>query len=237
MSTRKARRPTTPIDGMDVPFPSHLKTIREIDQSAAGGFIGRYRRYRAKWMADSSETVRKQELYCWLFVGPRQVGAMGIYEFEANPFLDKEDFWFVMDAVSHTTMELAEILSSHWEDPIDDVASFGSVIMIHSLWVAPCDAKRGEWAGIVRELLATIYRRRSLLVLKAFPLDGTEDNRDDEVRKRWAFRHRALIRHYGRLLGVKPFPSSWGEEGWLYAIPEGMADLVSEPVYRPELSE
>lgn len=234
METRKTRRPDQPIEGMDAPFPKHQKTVRTIDQSAAGGFIGRYRLYRAKWMAESPDTVRKRELYCWLFANHRQVGAMGIYDFGVNPFLDEGDFWFVMDAVSHTTMELAEILTAHWEDPIDDVACFGSIIMIHSLWVAPSDAKHGEWAAIVRELLATIYRRRSLLVLKAFPLDGTEDSRDAEIRKRWAFRHRALVRHYGRLLGMKPFPSIWGQEGWLYAIPDRQKGFIAEPVLRPE---
>jgi hypothetical protein len=175
--------------------------------------------------------VRKRLVYCWLFVGRRQVGAVEIYEFKPHPDTHDDDFCFIKDADSHTTLELAEILTSHWDDPIDTVACFGNIVLINALWVSPGYAKRGEWSEIVRELLATVYRRRSLLALKAFPIDRTENDRD---RKRWRFRQRALIRHYCRFLAMTPFPGTWGEEGWLYAIPDRLKDYIAEPVLQPE---
>lgn len=234
MSRRDRRRPDKPTTGLDVPFPKHLKTLGTIKSRTKDGFTGRYRKYPFRWLAETEDAVHKREVYCWLFVGRRQVGAVEIYEFKPNPFIHDDDFCIIMDADSHTTMELAEILVTHWDDPVDTVACFGNIVLINALWVSPRAAKRGEWSAVVLELLATVYRRRSLLVLKAFPIDGRErEDEDESTVERWQFRQRALIRHYCRLLGMKPFPGSWGREGWLYAIPDRLVDFLDPPVLQP----
>lgn len=229
MKRGNRRRQNKPTAGLTVPFPKHLKTLGTIKSRVEGGFFGRYRKYPFRWLAEAEDAVHKRELYCWLFLGRRQVGAVEMYEFKPNPFIHDDDFCIIMDADSHTTMELAEILVTHWDDPVDTVACFGNIVMINALWVSPRAAKRGEWSAVVRDLLATVYRRRSLLVLKAFPMDDRDDDAEADA-KRWRFRRRALMRHYCRLLGMKPFPGSWGEEGWLYAIPERLIDVLSPPV-------
>jgi hypothetical protein len=63
-------------------------------------------------------------------------------------------------------------------------------------------------------LLATEFRRRCILVLKAFPLEYEGKGYPSGFR----LRQRAMIRHYRRLLGMAPFPGKPGREGWLYAL-------------------
>lgn len=232
MSRHHRRRPDKPTSGLDQPFPERQKTLGTIKSRSDDGFSGRYRKGRFHWLAEEEDAVRKRNLYCWLFLGRRQVGAVEIFEFQPNPFIHDDDFCIIMDADSHTTMELAEILVSHWDDPVDTVACFGNIVMINALWVSPRDAKRGEWSAVVLDLLATVYRRRSLLVLKAFPMDDRQDE-DEAAAERWRLRQRALIRHYCRLLGMKPFPGSWGREGWLYAIPDRLLDFLDPPMVQP----
>lgn len=236
MHRRKRRRPSSPFRGLDMPFPKHLKTLGTIKSTTKAGFTGRYRRYPSYWLAEVEEGVRKRDVYCWLFAGRREVGAVELYEFKPHPAIFDDDFCIIMDADSHTTAELAEVLVAYWEDPVDTVACFGNIVMINALWVSPRDAKRGEWAPVVRELLATVYKRRSLLVLKAFPIDNQEEEAEDEDEagaRRHQLRQRALIRHYGRLLGVKPFPGSWGRDGWLYAIPDRLTGFLAPPASSP----
>lgn len=131
-----------------------------------------------------------------------------------------------MDAAEHATMEIAELLLWHWIDPLGDVSPYGSIVVIDRLWVAQRFATAGQWAGVVHGILAKEYRRRSLLLLKAYPFEDQDFWGDLPIR---ASRQPALMRLYRRLLGVEPMPGGAGEEGWMYAISSRVVEWVERP--------
>ncbi|PZR82716.1 MAG: hypothetical protein DI537_36040 [Stutzerimonas stutzeri] len=51
---------------MGIPFPSHLKSLREIDLRASIGFVGRYRKHPRAWLAEAPDSIYKRHIYCWL---------------------------------------------------------------------------------------------------------------------------------------------------------------------------
>lgn len=209
------------------PFPTRSKSLKTIDQSTDGGFIGRYRRSQFVSVLDDDNEVRKRKLHCWLFADDQQAGALAIIEYKVEPFLGNFAFFEAMDSDSQHAMEIADAICSGWADAAD-VTDYGPIVEIDRLWISPRYAKRGEWAGIVQELLRTVYRRRSLLVMKAFPLEY-EHLQSPEIEVALNRRMRAMARHYHRLFGVMPFPGERGDKGWLYAIPDRVADGIEPP--------
>lgn len=202
-----------------------LKSLREIDLRGEGGFRGRYRLYRATWVAEARDMVRRRKLYCWLFDGPLVVGTFKAYEFDTGYIYD-DDFCMVMDDESNSFMELADIATHFWPEIFDSIFCHGTLVYIDRLAVIPGHARNSEWAGIMRRIIEIEYPNRAVLALKAFPTDyeKLEHNEGLDIRQR------ALIRLYRRELSVRPFPGRAGREGWLYAITPRFKDDIPEPV-------
>jgi hypothetical protein len=207
-----------PPDGLGHPFPHHLKSIREIDLSSVGGFIGRYRKFPRAWIAETPDTVYVRRIYCWLFADEQHVGSFELIDFDQPDlaFVDDDEFCFLMDAISDSAMVLAELLVQHWPDVATTLFPFGRIILIDRAWVKPGVTGRSQWAAVLRRLIEIECRRYSLLVLKAFPLEHENKGKHPLID----FRRRALMRLYRREFGMKPFPGKAGDDGWMYAISE-----------------
>ncbi|BCB17916.1 hypothetical protein OCUBac02_08100 [Bosea sp. ANAM02] len=190
-----------------------MKLLREIDLSRQGGFKGRYRIYKARWVAEAPNMISLRKLYCWLFDKQNLVGSFKIYEFDAD-LMDDDQFCYLMDAESNSVMELAENLTFFWPEIFDSIFVHGKLVYADYLAVDPKHARHGEWAAIMRRIIEIEFPDRALLALKAFPIDydTIDHTRGLEIRQR------ALMRLYRRAMGVRPFPGQAGEMGWMYAI-------------------
>lgn len=214
MKHHKRRRSATPPEDMRVPFRKSHKRLKTVDFSDTSGFVGRYLRRKKEWLVIGRH-VSRQVVDCWLFADGKRVGFATLWEFKVKPFLDDDDFWWFMDSISNTTMELAQHLITAWPEVNSTLGLFGSIILIEGLWVHPDYAKRSEWAGVIRHVLETELAGGAIWTLKAFPL---EDDLRAPLRPGWKRRRKALMRIYRRRLGVRPFPGEPGRNGWMYAV-------------------
>jgi hypothetical protein len=228
MKTPRVRRSDTPPSEMGEPFPSHLKSIREIDLSADAGFIGRYRKYPRAWLAEAPDRIYQRRIYCWLFADSELVGTFQILDFDlpSERYVSDEEFWELMDDYSNSTMELAEALSATWPDISDTILPYGPVVLIDRAWVKPKSARYSEWAGVLRRLIELEYRNHSVIALKAFPIE--REPNDDE--NRFESRRQGLMRLYRRVLGMRSFPGDLGRDGWMYAIAPRLDGVIEEPI-------
>jgi hypothetical protein len=223
---------------LDRPFPAGKKSLKVIDNSATGGFIGVYERgpFRNMLEDDDSTQIMKRKTYCWLFKGKQEVGALKMVEYDVRMLFDDE-FAEYLDRYSMEEATFSSVICSAWPTMADDVVIYGSIVHFTRLWVAPAYARHGEWADIANRILALTERSRALLVLKAFPLEY-EAHGNRALNAAAGRRQRALVRHYRRLLDLKPLPGSAGETGWMYSIPIRRQRLIPDPVafdpYEPE---
>jgi hypothetical protein len=213
---------------MSRPFPAHLKSIREIDLRADGGFTGRYRKYPRAWLGEVPNTIYKRHIHCWLFAENEEVvGTFELIDFDdpCDGYVDDEDFWMLMDSHDNSTMELAEALTATWPDISASLFPYGAIILVDRAWVKPQYARRSEWAAVLRRLIEIEFRDYSVITLKAFPLEFT--SKDD--RSHFHSRLRALMRLYRRELGMRLFPGEAGKMGWMYSVAPRLVDLLEVP--------
>lgn len=218
-------------------FPVGKKSLKVIDFSATGGFIGFYERTRFWNMLDEEDgtEIWKRKTYCWLFKGDQEVGALSIVEYDAGVLFDDE-FAEFLDRYSMEEASFSSLVCSAWPTVAEDVLPFGSIAHFTRLWVAPAFARSGEWADIANRILRRSERRRALLVLKAFPLEY-ESHGNSDLDAAAERRQLALMRLYSRLLRVKPLPGAAGDEGWMYSIPSGQRHLIPKPITLSRLED
>lgn len=226
MKKPRIRRSDTPPSGMGDPFPSHLKSLREIDLRASIGFLGRYRKYPRAWLAEVPDSIYKRHIYCWLFSGDEAVGTFELIDFDdGGGWVEDDDFWQLMDSHSNSTMELAEAVTKAWPEIMSSLLPYGPIILIDRLWVKPGSARRSEWAAILRRLIEVEFKFYSVITLKAFPLEFEGAGK----QRLFARRRRALMRLYSRELGMRPFPGTLGKMGWMYSVAPRVADVIEAP--------
>jgi hypothetical protein len=211
----KIRRHPTDPDRRFEPFPGKLKRFQIIDQSGSGGFVAYCDTRRWWWVNELEDGVKSRTTYVWMFVNDELAGVLNIREYRVS-WITNGLLWSLMDSESQEAVDMAEILIRCWRNVWEDLASEGPIVLLSQLWVAQKHARDSRWNGILQHLLATRFKRRCLMVLKAFPLEYEAKGKQPGFR----LRHRALIRLYRRVLGVEPFPGKPGQDGWLYAIPE-----------------
>ncbi len=203
-----------------------LKMLRDIDLTDQGGFKGRYRIYRARWVAEAPNMISLRKLYCWLFDRDKLVGSFKIYEFDAD-LMDDDQFCFLMDAESNSIMELAEYLTYFWPEIFDSIFIHGRLVYVDFLAVEQQHARYSKWAAILRRIIEIEYPNRAMLALKAFPIDY--DTVDHSLGLE--IRQRALMRLYRKQLRVQLFPDEAGRSGWMYAIGPKFTDEI--PIATP----
>lgn len=187
----------------------------------------RYRFSRWRSIAED-ERVRKRELFAWIHVGRRRVGALELHEFEPSGCFDNEDVFEVMDCEDAFESRLAEVLCSVFDDLCFDVAPHGSILDFRHAWIAPAPAHQGLFAKAATTIVDTAFPDHALLVMKVYPLEYEGKVPDGApVQAGLAARQRAMARHYGQIFGVRPLPDPHGQEGWLWRAHPRLEGLIA----------
>jgi hypothetical protein len=189
-----------------------------------------YRKSRWHRMNMGEGYVRQRDLFCWIMFEKRRVGALHFVEFEPDVLIGNGDFFDTMDADYHADAHLAEVLCDAWHDVVDDVLAYGSVVEFRLAWMSPKYAISGLWAMAAEALLKVEFDERSILVMKAFPLEYEGRAPDGSPAHNGLMRRQAaMIRYYERLFGVDRFPGMSGAGGWLWRANPRIADFVPAP--------
>lgn len=220
---------------LDEEFPAGSKKLKLIDRSSQGGFTAYYETGKFYDITWDEGPIQRRDVYCWLFAGAKPAGAFTMAEYQVSPFVTDDEFIATMDSWSLTAVTIAEAMCAAWPDVTDSVTDFGGIVEFERAWVAPEFAKRSEWAEIASVVLSRVFRRRSILVMKAFPLEY-EGRVGPEREEASARRQHAMVRLYRRLFAVTPFPGPWGQDGWLYAIPSRLKGVISPPLSTDDVS-
>ena len=186
--------------------------------------LGRW--HRIGWRAP----IKRRRLAGHLKANGRRVGAVQLTQYEPQLMTNCE-FVSFMDEESQHDYDLAIMLCRHWED-LSDVTAYGDIVEIDLVWMKRRFARRGEWADAVHLLLAEIETDYALIILKAFPLEHEVRRRGRAVTRLMRRRQAAMLRHYGWLLGVRPFPGRYGKEGWMWCFNPLKAAFLDPPERR-----
>jgi hypothetical protein len=147
--------------------------------------------------------VRSREIFAWILEGSVRLGAVKLIEWHVDPLTDEEDFYYEMDADSAEASALAEAVCSVWDIPL--LSSFGPLLEFRLAWMLPSAARESIWAKAAGRLItAHSCSGFSVLLLKAFPLEYEGHVSDAPLA--FELRRKAMVRHYRRVLDVRPLP-------------------------------
>jgi hypothetical protein len=161
--------------------------------------------------------VLKTELFAWLMLGRRRIGAFELNKFDPNGCASNEDFMMVMDMDDEYEATLSGALCGQFDNLIDEVTFFGPILEFRRAWIMPRFASGVLFPLATRTLVEKISPHSSIVVMKAFPLEyegGVPGDSDLKIASKR--RVRAMIRYYRRIFGVRPFGAEYGDEGWLW---------------------
>jgi len=192
-----------------------------------GDLVVQYHCSRWNPVAENEEGVRRRVTRAKLLSNGDHAGSLELVEYEIPWLMGADEFLYEMDAYSMATCHLAEVLCAHWEEPAD-LGEYGSVLELNRAWMRPAYSSNGNLKAAVDGLLEKLFDDRSLLILKAFPLEY-EGEVTDFNRNHFRRRQAAMMRHYRHLFGVDALPGSNGEAGWMYAMPERLEGIIAAP--------
>lgn len=109
-----------------------------------------------------------------------------------------------------------------------EISDYGDIVELRRVWMRPAFSSKGRLATAITALLDQQFSERSMLILKAFPLEY-ECKVTDKNEELFRRRQRAMMRHYSRVFGVNPLPGSAGDDGWMYEIPVGLSTFIPSP--------
>jgi hypothetical protein len=217
-----ATRQRIPRTGKVPPFIREELTLKrqyalQASISNGMGLTTRSRRTRWHWLGDIRGGVQKRSLFSWLYMRKSQIGALEFAEYRPVPLIDNATFFQAMDSDAAFESEMGHVLCSCWDDLATSITDWGTIVEFHMLWMVPT-SPTAVWVSATQKILAEHFPKHALLVLKAFPLEY-EGSGSSRQGNRWLeIRQKALKRLYAHRLGVVPFPSRFGEEGWMYRM-------------------
>jgi hypothetical protein len=177
----------------------------------------RYRVSRQRADEDYGDCLLRRELFAWLTIQDSRIGAFELNEYDPNGCAGNDQFMMVMDACEQFEADMSRVLCDEWHDLILDVTHAGPILDFRNAWITPERAHANIFATASRALIDEFSPHHSILVMKAFPLEYTGEVPDrSPLRKAVAQRQKAMIRHYRRIFGVRPFRGKHGKEGWLW---------------------
>lgn len=205
--------------------PSRLSKIIHVPSDNEDLQI-RYKQTAWRFVCEDMRNVKQRETVGVVLANTRHAGSFKVVETRIATFTPVTDFYEAMDSHSEQTAHLAETLMTHW-DP-SDVSNYGDIIELQRAWMVPAFSNSGRLERAIKSLLEQLFDRRSLLILKSFPLEyeNMVDDENSEFHKR---RTSAMMRHYRRILGVEALPEECGDNGWMFAIPSRLKGIVPEP--------
>lgn len=160
------------------------------------------------------------------------LGSANLVEYKVEVGTEAEHFLNIMDNHSQNTANVGFLLFEHWSDPTE-LMWYGPIVELERAWSNPVLSCGDRFGLGLRAVLGGLFAERSLLILKAHPLEY-EGKVCEETRDAFGRRQRALMRHYERSLAVRPFSGEDGRSGWMYEIAPRLEGLVPKPVPRPE---
>ncbi|HEX4183966.1 MAG TPA: hypothetical protein VHY34_11980 [Caulobacteraceae bacterium] len=196
----------------------------------------RWRRSRWWRLSEDPETyTRSRTTFAWFVRAGKKIGAVRFNEIDAGMEEDNV-FLLSMDDNSFSDGQLALTLCSEWRDVGFTVGCYGPIVEVAEAWIHPHFAPGGSWADVATMLLARLFADRSILVLKAFPLEyeGTTPAGSPSPTALLS-RQRAMVRHYRRTLNARSLPGRPGKEGWMWLANPRCRDVLPRPKYNPRL--
>lgn len=178
-------------------------------------------RYRlSPWRSlAEDERIRKRELFAWIQLGRRRVGALELHEFDMRGCLANDDVLYLMDSEEDIESQIAQVLCSTFDDLSCDVMPYGSILDFRHAWIKPGPAQRELLAKAATTIIDAAFPDHALLIMKAYPLEYEGQMNDDApIEAGLVSRQRAMVRHYHRIFGVEPLPCPHGQEGWLWRL-------------------
>ncbi|ATW02456.1 hypothetical protein [Sphingorhabdus sp. YGSMI21] len=157
----------------------------------------------------------------------KNIGAFTFNEFQGPPWICSEALFEEMDSYSAATSELAEAICDNWKEP-SKIFEYGNLVELERSWMLPSMSKGGRFSAVLKALIREVFDDRSLLMLKAFPLEY-EGRVDEETEDNFRRRQRALMRHYHNIVEANVLPGSFGKSGWMYVIPDNLRKCVPPP--------
>jgi hypothetical protein len=62
------------------------------------------------------------------------------------------------------------VIRAHWDD-ISDISNYGDIVELSRAWMAAPFSKQGRFSAAANTLIDHLFKGRSLLIIKAFPLE------------------------------------------------------------------
>lgn len=180
------------------------------------------------------DRVKQRHTVVLILADGQQAGSLDINEFRVSRFIDSSEFLDDMDSVSQATFNFADVICANWDD-ISEISDYGDIVELNRAWMESSLSGRGRFSAATNSLIGHLFKGRSLLMLKAFPLEY-EGKVAIENKESFLHRQRAMMRHYQRILAVSPFPGGDGKDGWMYSVPGHLKGLISPPSGRAEES-
>lgn len=190
---------------------------RRIDFDAAGQALRFcYRASRRRSLGDDGDgVVQQRSAFGWIMDGDDRLGALNFVEWFIDPFANPDTFLQEMDDESSEAIALGEILVSAWD--LEELASYGGVLEFRLAWMTKSAAAHSIWAAVAEQFIVSRRDQFGVLLLKAFPLEYEGAAPEGSVAAAaLAFRRRAMMRHYRRVLNVTSLPGVAGTEGWMW---------------------
>lgn len=181
------------------------------------GLTLKWRDSRIQHVADNEDAIHRRTRFVWLHRDNRRVGAMEFATFDPTGCDDNDEFDLLMDADDGHEAEMAVALTTCWQDVILDLASFGPILEFRSAWLAREVAYGRNFDLAANTMINDFGRHRSILIMKAFPLEYEGNASSPEISAALDHRQRAMVRYYRKIFGVAPLPGEYGRQGWLWA--------------------
>jgi hypothetical protein len=190
--------------------------------------------YRTGWrrLDLDTETIKRRHTAALIILDGQRVGSLQANEFRVSSSLISNEFLYEMDNHSQETFNLADVICANWES-IWEISDYGDIVELSGAWMSAPFSRRGRFSAAVNVLIQRLFKGRSLLILKAFPLEY-EGRVTGANAGSFHRRQKAMKRHYERILGVSPFPGADGENGWMYSVPDRFNTMISPPTGRRE---
>jgi len=210
-------------------FPDHLANAQKILPVAFDGGLLEIRYHRTGWRRLGYEIneIKRRRTAALIFSNGQHMGSLEANEYRVAAFTNSDEFLDEMDSDSQETYDLAAVICANWQD-VSEISEYGDIAEVRRIWISTLLSKRGCFSVVAKMLMERLLKSRSLLVLKAFPLEYegrvTEANQEFFLR-----RQRAMKRHYQRIFSVSPFPGADGAAGWMYSAPERLRGVISSP--------
>ena len=166
------------------------------------------------------DAVLRKELFCWILLGRRRIGAMALNTYCFNGCAANEHILETMDLDEDFEAELAHVLCNAWDSVVSDASHMAPVLYFHMAWISP-EYADGKLFAVAATRLIEIIEPHSILVMKAYPIEYQgKVPQGSPFTQAARSRQRAMIRYYRRILWGPAIP--W--PGW-----QRWVALASEP--------